>query len=367
MRLLHLTQDLAAGGAQRQLSYLAPALADMGHEVHVAFVDGGPNLSRLEASGAVLHHIGRGSRQVSRGRGWHNYDPRVLPRLSALIRKIEPDLAQTWIQHMDIFGGPACRWAGVPWILREPGSAIAYPKSLKTLARIAIAQAASLVVVNSAEGERSWIRQAAKVPRVLIPNGVPVDEIEKTKPAPFAETGILFAGRFEECKNLPKLVPALFEVLRNWPGSAACLCGRGPELEWVRVRAEKEGMAGRMLLPGVVTDLWAKLRSAAAFVSVSLYEGCPNAVLEAMAAGCPLVVSDIPAHRALLDDQSAWFVDPGDSAAIACAILSAVSCRAEASRRAECAKALVPAFSVPAMAHRYDEVYRGLAKGAACL
>ncbi len=363
MRLLQLTQDLAAGGAQRQLSYLAPALAGMGHEVHVAFVDGGPNLSRLEGSGVVLHHIGGGSREVSRGRGWHNYDPGVLPRLSTLIRKINPDLAQTWIQHMDIFGGPACWWSGIPWILREPGSAIAYPKSLKTLARIAIAQAAALIVVNSAEGERSWMRQAGRVPRVLIPNGVPVDEIGKTQPAPFAEIGILFAGRFEAAKNLPKLVPALFEVLRALPGATACLCGRGPELEWVRTRAEAEGMAGRMLLPGVVTDLWAKLRSAAVFVSVSLYEGCPNTVLEAMAAGCPLVVSDIPAHRALLDDQSAWFVDPADPRAVAQAIEEAVLRREEAGCRAGRAKALVPAFSVEAMAQRYGRVYGEVSSG----
>lgn len=67
-----------------------------------------------------------------------------------------------------------------------------------------------------------------------------------------------------------------------------------------------------MLLPGVVTDLWAKLRRAAVFVSVSLYEGCPNTVLKAMAADCLLVVSDIPAHRALLDDQIGMFVNPDD-------------------------------------------------------
>ena len=369
MRILHLTQDFAAAGAQRQLSYLAPELVKLGHEVHVAFVDGGPNLARLHSSGAVLHHIGRGDFHVARGRGIHNYDPLVLPRLTSLFRKIQPDLAQTWIQHMDIFGGLACRFTRTRWILREPGSAIAYPPSLKTFARIKVAQSASLIVVNSVEGEQTWLRQAAKVPRILIRNGVPAEEIDATSPGSPDELGLtpddrvlLFVGRFEPCKNLANLVLAIADAAKRTPDFKAILCGNGPDQEGIRKLVSQEGMADRILLPGIVANPWELMKRAEIFLSLSHYEGCPNALMEAMASRCPLIVSDIPAHRQLLDDDATLFVDPNDPRAVADAIAVVLSRPHGAHRRADRARTLIETLSLKAMAGQYDCVYRSMEK-----
>jgi glycosyltransferase involved in cell wall biosynthesis len=367
VRILHLTQDLAAAGAQRQLSYLAPELVRLGHEVHVAFVDGGPNLARLQSSGVALHHIGRADLRVARGRGLHNYDPLVLPRLTSLFRKIEPDIVQTWIQHMDILGGLACCLTRSRWILREPGSAIAYPPSLKTFARVQIARRAALIIVNSQEGDESWTRQAAKVPRVVIRNGVPIGEIEATQPAAPDVLGlcpdgrfILFAGRFEPCKNLPNLVRAVVAIARRTSGLKAVLCGKGPDRDIIRRLIAEQGAEDRFMLPGIVTNLWALMKRADLVVSVSAYEGCPNTVMEAMATRCPLIVSDIPAHRHLLNESAALFVNPGNPAAIADAIEATLSRPHEARERAKRARTLIEPLSVEAMAAAYHREYRNL-------
>jgi glycosyltransferase involved in cell wall biosynthesis len=100
------------------------------------------------------------------------------------------------------------------------------------------------------------------------------------------------------------------------------------------------------------------MKSAAVFVSVSYVEGQPNTVMEAMACGCPLVVSDIPMHRDLLDERSALLVDPRDPHAIADAIGACLDDPGAARTRADEARRRAAAFSVSAMAERYERLYR---------
>ena len=93
-------------------------------------------------------------------------------------------------------------------------------------------------------------------------------------------------------------------------------------------------------------------------VSVGFFEGRPNAVLEAMACGCPLVVSDIPAHREFLDEGSALLVSPEVPAAIAQAIGSVLTAPDDAARRAKEARAKAAQWSNQAMARQYAHVYQ---------
>jgi glycosyltransferase involved in cell wall biosynthesis len=93
-------------------------------------------------------------------------------------------------------------------------------------------------------------------------------------------------------------------------------------------------------------------------VSPSRFEGNPNIVLEAMAAGCPVVVSDIPAHREILDDEAALFVNPDDGRALADRIVSVAADPQSASRRARAARARVERFTLPQIATQYMAVYR---------
>ncbi|HMA54166.1 MAG TPA: glycosyltransferase, partial [Acidobacteriota bacterium] len=93
MRILHLIPKLSAGGAERQLSYLASELARGGHEVHIGYSREGPE--RPDLIGVVLHRLESRS----------NYSPLLLRQLVRLIRSVKPDVVQTWILQMDILGG----------------------------------------------------------------------------------------------------------------------------------------------------------------------------------------------------------------------------------------------------------------------
>jgi glycosyltransferase involved in cell wall biosynthesis len=111
-------------------------------------------------------------------------------------------------------------------------------------------------------------------------------------------------------------------------------------------------------------DWWGLLKYASALVSMSRYEGQPNVVLEAMGARCPLVVSDIPAHREFLDEESAILVTPDNPALLAEAIISLLSDPVSAKRRAERAFRYVDGLTIQVAADAYDSVYEKIIRRA---
>jgi glycosyltransferase involved in cell wall biosynthesis len=354
MRVLHCIPGLGGGGAERQVSYLAEELGGLGWDTHVIALAGGPNRARLEASGARLHQL------PARG----NYDPRIFGHLVRTMRAVRPDVVQVWLVQMEILGGLAATALRLPWIVSERSSSLAYPPSIKHRLRRLVARRAAAVVSNSAAGDAYWReRLNGHVPRYVVPNAVPLAEIDAERPASPAETGIeagrrlvLFVGRFSAEKNLDVLLGALRVVLAE-PDTVAVLCGEGPLRAAVERRVNDSAMGDRVRLPGYVTNVWRWMKRADVLVAPSLLEGHPNAVLEAMACRCPIVVSDIPEHREFLDETTALLVPPHDVDALAAALGQALSTPAESRARARNARERVAALSIPSVTRRYAEVY----------
>jgi glycosyltransferase involved in cell wall biosynthesis len=359
-RVLHCIPTMGGGGAERQLAYLASGLRDQGWSVHVAFTRRGPNWTRLESSGATLHDLGTESA----------YDWRALPRLRRLITTVAPDLVHVWLLQMEVVGGLAALSTGSPWVFGERSSAHAYPPSAKHLLRRWVARFASAIVSNSAGGDAYWREHLGSRPRrVVIPNGLPLEEIDAVPPAtaiamrlPLDQPVVLFAGRFDAAKNLPTLFAALDRVLETRHVRVR-FSGDGDRRGDVEQWAARWAASGRVAVTGYVDDLWGVMKSAAVVVSPSRFEGSPNVVLEAMACEVPLVVSDIPQHRELLDDASATFVPVLDAVALAAAIERALDDRPAAVARAAQARASVVGYSVDRVARRYSDLYEQVISG----
>lgn len=356
MRILHLIPSLALGGAERQLSYLAPELAGMGHEVHVAFVHPGPNLHRLDASGVVLHQFRSGG----------NYDPRILLDALRIVREIDPDIVQTWLLQMDIVGGLAAAAARKPWILTERSSAAGHPPGIKNLARLWMGGRARAVVSNSRGGDAYWESRLAPGNRFVVPNGLPLDEIEEAPPDPLSEFGIdpaekvvLFVGRLLGGKNIPNLIAALSAVMAE-ERVVALFCGDGPLRRSSERTVGQLGLSGRFFFTGNTHKVWPLMKRADLFAFVSEFEGFPNVVIEAMACGCPLVVSDIPAHREFLDESMALLVDPRRPGEIAAALRRSLADPEGSRRRARAARERAAGWSTASMAARYEKLYRDI-------
>jgi glycosyltransferase involved in cell wall biosynthesis len=357
MRILHLTPSLSGGGAERQLGYLAPELARMGHDVHIAYSREGSHTPELPD--VALHRVNSRS----------NYNPYLLWRLVRLVRHIRPDVIHTWILQMDILGGVAASINGIPWILREPSSAMAYPPTWKHRMRVQVGSRANAVVSNSFGGDEYWKTRLPFSRRCVIRNGLPLHEIDRIAAAlplglPKHEAPIvLFVGRLTEDGSAAKSLKALLEALasvRRERNLSGIFCGEGPH------RSELEGLRNRLGLDADVrftghlpaASVWGLMKMAAVFVSLSAYEGCPNTVMEAVACGCPLVISDIPAHRELLDEETALFVDLDRPEQIAAELRRVLATPDDARRRACAARGRAADWSVASMAARYEKLYR---------
>ena len=105
---------------------------------------------------------------------------------------------------------------------------------------------------------------------------------------------VVTMGRLHGQKGHWHLLRAFAEVLKAVPDARLALLGDGEYMARLQDLAEKLGIAGHVFFPGFVVGPHGYVRRARLFVLTSLYEGMPNAMLEAMACGVPVVSADCP-------------------------------------------------------------------------
>ena len=354
MRILHLIPSLSGGGAERQLSYLAPAMARMGHDVHLAYLYDGPQPPAYQQEQLTLHRLA----------AYNNHDPGIFLRILRLLRAIRPDILQTWLLQMDVLGGMAARVSGTPWTLHEPTAAAAWTHpSLKVRLRHWLGGQAGAVIANSAAGEAHWRQLGVKTPRFIVQNALPHVEIMRVAPIDRAAVGIdprarivLYVGRFIPEKNILLMLRALTEIVTR-QHAVAVLFGLGPLRQQAIAYAHDQRLTDRIRMPGFSSEVWAWMKAADVFISVSEWEGCPNTVMEAMACGCPLIVSDIPQHREFLDARTALLVDQRNLESIIDAILCTLTESAAARQRADAARLVVAPLDIPVVTESWLQIY----------
>lgn len=369
MRILYCIPNLEHGGAERQLSYVAAELAGMGHEVHVASRGGGPNLERMLSAGVVWHDLRTNKRDQ---RNNFSKQPRVVQafetfvRLVTLIRTLRPNLVQTILPAMDILGGAAALLTRTPWVLKEGSSSLIYTTYRRYWLRFVFGRLSHTVISNSTHARDYW-RQVRDTRRLhIIPNGLPLDQISEANERGMNgfkfgpdEKVVLYGGRIDLGKNVEALLEALARISEEVPFTAI-VCGEGAHRGRAEQMAHELGIADRVIFTGNVDNLWSLMKRADVFVSLSRCEGSPNVVLEAMACGCPLVVSDIPGHREILDEQTALFVRLENPAEAAEAIRSVLIDATAARSRAAAAHPKATQRPIEATARQYEQVYLGL-------
>jgi glycosyltransferase involved in cell wall biosynthesis len=339
MRILLLIPTRTGGGAERQLAYLEAELRARGHDVLAGYI--------YEGVGHWPDDLP--AHRLPQRAPW---SPLQILDILRLIRSWKPDVVQTCLARMDVAGGVAARLAGVPFVLREPNSAASY-RNFKSLLRKIVGRGAAAIVANSSDGAAYWRTRRTFV----IPNGVPSGAIAGAEAIARPAAGALavYVGRFTAEKNVDVLLRAVAEV-RAERELFLILCGDGPERERLEALARTLGIASHVQFAGYVESPWRYQRAADVALLLSDFEGLPNAAAECFAAGTPMVLSDIAAHRELAGDD-ALLVPPGDVAATAAAIRRVLDDPASALQRAKRAQGRVRDWSIAQMAATHDNVY----------
>lgn len=264
----------------------------------------------------------------------------------------------------------AGRAAGIPLIVRtehlpdlitDPGQRRQHRDGVAMLDRMICVSEASL---------DSHV--AAGVPRetlVAIRNGlVPRppsrarDEIRQALGLTTDTPMILTVARLTEQKDHATLIAALPRILSQHPRLQVMLAGTGPTAQSLQDRVEDLGFGGTVHLLGARDDVPDLLAAADLFVLPSRFEGLPLAILEAMAAGLPVVATRIGGTEEAVEHQSTGvLVPPGDPGRLAEAVAALLTDREQARRIGEAGRRrFQQSFTAEHMAERTIDCYRAL-------
>ncbi len=353
MRLLYLIDSLVPCGAEQSLVAMAPWMTTGGVELDVAYLQDRPGLhAELETAGATLFSLaGPGGRA-----GW-------IRRAHRLCGERGPDLVHTTLFEANVVGRLAAAARSLPvvsslvnvpygpeqmsgqdlWKVRLAQSVDALTARLAvrfhaitgyvadTMARrLGLCRGRIDVIPRGRDPERLGVRSLNR--RLAARAGLGLAE-----KVPF----VFAAARHERQKGLDVLLDAFSLVRERLPSARLMIAGReGNESRLLRAASQRLGLDDCVTFLGVRDDVPELLCAADTFVLPSRWEGFGSVLLEAMALQAPIIASNLPPVREVLDDgDQAHLVPPERPQELAAGIVSTLTNSEGAARQAERARA----------------------------
>ena len=326
-RVSLLIGQLGLGGTEKQVTLLALGLHAQGIRTSVLVLfDGGPHEATLRRAGVPVVHLGgpyrigdrRRLRGVSGIKGlWEvvrwapgfaastvDYLGRVV-KLISVLRRERPDVLHAFLLHSYLAAGPAARLARVPLCVAGRRS-LSDCSGARRPVVLAVARAATLLtdmVVANAHEVAEDARRVEHIPKskiATIYNGIGASAFEPAQPAALDIDGpvILCVANLIAYKGHRYLLQAAARLRERDIECTLVLAGDGPERGPLQKLAADLGVEALFL--GRRGDIPALLARADVVALPSLTEGMSNAVMEAMAAGKPVVATDVGGNRELL-------------------------------------------------------------------
>jgi glycosyltransferase involved in cell wall biosynthesis len=314
----------------------------------------------LEERGIPVWHLGKRP----------GLDPRIFSRLAGVFRRYRPDVAHTHSYVMR-YALPAAWMSGVKGLVHTvhnvAGSEVDGLGRL--IHRVGFWRGAVAVAV-AGEVARSFREVYGREPAAVIRNGIEVDRYYQPQARQAWRAGqgfreddllVVSVARLEEQKNPLGLIDAFARASGGNGRWRLLMAGDGSLREAARERARERGVGGRVHWLGVRSDIPELLAAGDVFALASHWEGYPMAVMEAMAAGLPVVATAVGGVPELVEDGvSGLLAPPGDGEALAAALAEAVRRRRELG---EAGRRRAARFGVDEMVASYARLFERVAGG----
>jgi len=309
-----------------------------------------------------------------------HYDtPRLLAtarELSAHLREIRPDVVLCHTYKANLIGRPVCRTAGLRVVAvsrawtGEDFKVRMYDrldrfllKRFDRVVAVSEGQADQVRAAGVAERKLRVIRNSARLDAFARPDPAARPELEALVPTP-GERIVVSAGRLSPDKGFDVLIRSATVVCTVDPGARFVIFGDGVLRDELPRQAAAAGLADQMAFVGFRTDLDRLMPHADVFVLPSYNEGLPNVVLEASAAGVPVVATAVSGTpEAVLEGQTGHLVPAGDAPALANRLLRLLGDAGLRRRIGRAGRAFMSGrFTFPAQAQAYVDLFAELCR-----
>ena len=381
--MLHLITGLGVGGAENQLVNLMKVWINgpIRHVV-VSLTDDGPMAEPLRELGIKVVAL-------NTKRNWTSLS--AVPKFSAIVQQVRPDVIQTWMYHADLIGGLVAKLRKIPcvWNIRQANLSPEVNRR-STLATMRLCASLSpfvphRIVTNAYLAKDVHVAAGYQAHKfVIIPNGFNTQTFEykpQLRDIVRSQLGIQqdafvigHVARLDPQKDHGTLFKAIKTHLAQNASTVFLLIGSGLQADnptvqaWLKEygitphsSASETPQASGLRLLGRRSDVPDLLNAMDAFVLTSRGEAFPNVLGEAMLSGVPCVSTDVGDVRSIVGDTG-FVTDVGDVDAIESAWTRLIqeTESERTARREQCIRRIQDNYSMPAISKQYEVLYRSL-------
>lgn len=293
MRLLALDLGASLRGGQRQTALLLAELSSRGHAIGFVGRRGAPLAAALRNRGGI---------DVAEAPPGPEASPGLLLSVARAARRFRPDV----LYAGDSRGHGAAVWSRAasrgPLVVHRR---VAFRPSRHPLSGVKYRAASRFLAVSSAVAATLESAGVARHRIAVVPDGLPVEAFVDVPAPPAPPFQLVHVGAFDGRKGQGIAVELLARLVRRGVDATLVFLGSGPERPAVEARAAALGFVSRCVFAGEVEDVAWRLAASHLLLLPSDSEGAPLALVEAMAAGCPVLAHAVGGIPELTDHGAA--------------------------------------------------------------